>query len=91
MKQLMAALNRGVNGSSVLIIIAAFGVCYYLLNGIPGVVWWGVAMSVVVGLVSGVIIGKATELLYQLRLRSDPGSGEEFADRCRYRDYFRCG
>jgi len=65
MKQLMAALNRGVNGSSVLIIAAAAGVCWWLLSGpdmaAVGIKWWGIWLAIVSGLVAGVIIGKATE------------------------------
>ncbi|MCB9850433.1 MAG: sodium-translocating pyrophosphatase [Phycisphaerales bacterium] len=61
MGQLMGALGKGVNGSSFLIAIAAFVICYMLLGDVPGVRWWGVALSVIAGLVSGIIIGKATE------------------------------
>ena len=61
MKQLMAALNRGVNGSSLLIIVAAGGVCWLLLRDIAGVNWWGIWVAIAVGLVAGVIIGKGTE------------------------------
>ncbi len=61
MKQLMGALGRGVNGSSILIIAAALGVCYVLLGGIDGVSWFGIWGSIVSGLVAGIIIGKATE------------------------------
>ncbi len=61
MKQLMAALNRGVNGSSVLIVAAAAGVCWLLLHDIAGVNWWGIWLAIVSGLVAGVVIGKATE------------------------------
>ena len=61
MKQLMGALNLGVFGSSALIVVAAAGVCYFLLGGIPGVSWLGVCGSIVVGLVAGIIIGKSTE------------------------------
>jgi Na+/H+-translocating membrane pyrophosphatase len=66
MGQLMGALGRGVNGSSVLIAIAAFAICYVVLGTdeaivATGVRWWGIAASVVVGLVAGIIIGKATE------------------------------
>ncbi len=66
MKQLMGALSMGVNGSSVMIVVAAFFVCYFLLGGdamaAAGVSWLGVFGSIVTGLVSGVLIGKATEL-----------------------------
>ncbi|MFW6133172.1 MAG: sodium-translocating pyrophosphatase [Planctomycetota bacterium] len=61
MKQLMGALSFGVNGSSVLILLAAGGICYLLLGDITGVTWYGVWGSIVSGLVAGVIIGKATE------------------------------
>jgi H(+)-translocating pyrophosphatase len=75
MKQLMGALGRGVNGSSVLILAAAGGVCYMLLGpgwelmneggaipgAIPGVNWLGIWGAIVTGLVAGVVIGKATE------------------------------
>ncbi len=64
---LMAALNRGINGSSVLIAVAALGVCWLLLGGMPKTVtgyqvnWLGMWGSVVAGLAAGVIIGKSTE------------------------------
>ncbi len=61
MKQLMAALMRGVMGSSILILVAAGGVCYLLLNGIEGVSWIGVWMAICVGMIAGLVIGKATE------------------------------
>jgi len=61
MKQLMGALMRGINGSSILIIIAGLGVCHLLLGPVPGVSAWGVWGSIVAGLVAGVIIGKSTE------------------------------
>ncbi|MBS3733538.1 MAG: sodium-translocating pyrophosphatase [Phycisphaerae bacterium] len=61
MKQLMGALSLGVNGSSVLILAAAGGICYLLLGDIPGVMWYGVWGSIIAGLVAGVIIGKSTE------------------------------
>ncbi|MCP4377765.1 MAG: sodium/proton-translocating pyrophosphatase, partial [bacterium] len=61
MKELMAALMRGVMGSSILILIAAAGVCYFLLEPIAGVSWLGVFGSICTGMISGLIIGKATE------------------------------
>ncbi|MDR3253141.1 MAG: sodium-translocating pyrophosphatase [Tannerella sp.] len=57
MKQLLAALGRGVNISSLLIAILTF-VIFYLLE-IEN--WVGVSFSVIVGLVAGFIIGQATE------------------------------
>ena len=61
MKQLMGALNRGVFGSSLLVVIAALGVCYLLLGPVPGVSWLGVWGAICVGMAAGIIIGKATE------------------------------
>lgn len=57
MKQLLSALNFGTNFSSVLIAAAAF-VILYLLH-LPNWAW--VACSVIVGLLAGVVIGRATE------------------------------
>ena len=65
MKDLMGALGRGVNGSSIAIVFVALGVCYLLLGGeemaAAGVNWLGIWGAIVSGLVAGVIIGKATE------------------------------
>jgi len=61
MKDLMAALMRGVMGSSILILVAAFGICYLLLGDIEGVSWLGIFGAICVGMISGLIIGKATE------------------------------
>jgi K(+)-stimulated pyrophosphate-energized sodium pump len=65
MKQLMGALNGGVFLASGLIVVAGFGVCYFLLNtpelAAAGVRWLGVWGSIVTGLVAGIIIGHATE------------------------------
>jgi len=61
MKQLMGALNLGVNGSSLFILVAAAGVCWLLLGGVPGVNWLGMWGAIVSGLIAGVLIGKATE------------------------------
>ena len=65
MKQLMGALNLGVNGATVLIAAGALGVCWFLLGGEAprgaGVSWLGVWGSIVTGLAAGVVIGKATQ------------------------------
>jgi K(+)-stimulated pyrophosphate-energized sodium pump len=57
MKQLLGALGRGVNASSVLIAAATFGILYAL--GIEN--WVGLSLSVISGLVAGIIIGQTTE------------------------------
>ncbi|HPN82298.1 MAG TPA: sodium-translocating pyrophosphatase [Spirochaetota bacterium] len=55
-KQLLGALSRGVNGSSILIIVASYFVIQAMLPNNFGVFW-----SVVTGLIAGIIIGKTTE------------------------------
>jgi K(+)-stimulated pyrophosphate-energized sodium pump len=57
MKQLMAALNRGINLSSLL--TGIFGYLILYLLGIEN--WVAVGSCVVVGLIVGIIIGKSTE------------------------------
>ncbi len=57
MKQLLAALGFGVNVSSVLIAGATFFILWWLeLDR-----WQWISMSVVVGLLVGIVIGKSTE------------------------------
>ena len=60
MKQLLSALSRGTNTAAVLIAVATFGIFAWLF-GTETNQWWQVSLSVVVGLLAGVIIGKATE------------------------------
>ncbi|MDR2584670.1 MAG: sodium-translocating pyrophosphatase [Prevotellaceae bacterium] len=57
MRQLLGALGKGVNGSSVLIAVATFLILYLL--GIEN--WLGLSFSVFSGLIAGVIIGQSTE------------------------------
>lgn len=57
MKQLMSALNRGVNTSAFLIAIATFMILYFL--GFEN--WIGLSFSVIVGLLAGIAIGQGTE------------------------------
>nr|WP_092436912.1 sodium-translocating pyrophosphatase [Williamwhitmania taraxaci] len=57
MKQLLAALGFGVNVSSVLIAGATFFILWWL--GLDR--WQWISMSVVVGLLVGIVIGKSTE------------------------------
>jgi K(+)-stimulated pyrophosphate-energized sodium pump len=57
MKKLLGALGRGVNTSSVLIAAATFGILYAL--GLEN--WIGLSLSVISGLVAGIIIGQTTE------------------------------
>ena len=60
MKQLLAALSRGTNTAAVLITVTTFGIFAWLF-GTETNQWWQVSLSVVVGLLAGVIIGKSTE------------------------------
>ncbi|MDR1866163.1 MAG: sodium-translocating pyrophosphatase [Bacteroidales bacterium] len=57
MKQLLGALGKGVNSSSILIAAATFGILYLL--DMPD--WVGLSFSVISGLAAGIIIGQATE------------------------------
>ena len=57
MKQLMSALNRGVNVSAILIAISTFFILYLL--GLEN--WLGISFSVICGLIAGIIIGQGTE------------------------------
>ncbi len=58
MKQLMSALNFGINFSSVAIAVAAALVLHYL--DLPNK--WQVWIAIVTGLTAGLIIGKVTEI-----------------------------
>ncbi len=55
MKQLMWALNKGIWGSSLLVIAGAFGVVWFL--GLPMGIFW----AVTIGLGVGLVIGYGTE------------------------------
>ena len=57
LQDLLGSLSRGTNLAAVLIALVSFGVFYVL--GFPN--WWQMALSVVSGLVAGVVIGKITE------------------------------
>ena len=57
MKQLLGALGRGTNISSILIAGSTFGILYLL--GIEN--WLGISFSVISGLLAGIIIGQSTE------------------------------
>ena len=57
LKDLLGSLSRGTNLSAILIALLSFGVFYVL--GFPN--WWKLSLSVISGLLAGVIIGKVTE------------------------------
>lgn len=56
-KQLLAALSRSINVSSILIVIFSLGIIHLLGLSNP----WGIWAAVVTGLVTGILIGKGTE------------------------------
>ncbi len=55
MKTLLAALNRGIWGASLLLILALAGMAHFAL------ITWGVFGATIAGLIAGLIIGKSTE------------------------------
>ena len=57
MKNLLNSLAVGTNLSSALIVVATFGILYWL--GISN--WVNLSLAVVVGLLVGIVIGRATE------------------------------
>ncbi len=63
--QLLKGLHKGVYVASGLIILLAFGLLYMLFNGrteLAGITqWWGLGMSIVSGLIAGLVIAHATE------------------------------
>lgn len=60
MKELLRALSIGTNTAAVLIAVVTFGIFAWLF-GTETNQWWQVSLSVVVGLLAGVIIGQSTE------------------------------
>jgi len=56
-KELLAALSRGINGSAAMVVAASLGALYLL--DVPNL--WGTWGAVVIGLITGIVIGRATE------------------------------
>ncbi len=81
MQKLMGALGLGVNAASVMILIAAAGVCYVLFSPIEanfaGMHWWGLWLSILSGLVAGLIIGKSTEYYTSYDYKPTKGVAEQ--------------
>ncbi len=57
LQDLLGSLSRGTNLAAILIAVLSFGV--FCLLGFPN--WWQLSLSVISGLLAGVIIGKVTE------------------------------
>ena len=72
-KELLNALGRGVNVSSVLIAIVSLAALYYL--GTPN--WFGIWGSIIVGLVTGIFIGKITEYFTSEAYKPTQGIAEQ--------------
>ena len=63
-KNLLAALARGIDASTILVVVAAAGLAWWLMPRAEGTVMLGipgVAFSIMVGLAAGWLIGKWTE------------------------------
>lgn len=63
--QLLKGLHKGVYVASGLILVAAFALLYFIFNGETGLsgvtTWWRLGMSIVSGLLAGLVIAYATE------------------------------
>ncbi len=63
--QLLKGLHKGVYVASALIIVGAFGLLWFIFNDVGEVAnfpaWWGLGLSIVSGLVAGLVIAHATE------------------------------
>ncbi|MBM91098.1 MAG: sodium-translocating pyrophosphatase [Phycisphaerae bacterium] len=63
--QLLKGLHKGVYVASALIILGSFGLLWYILKDaveLEGITtWWGLGLSIVSGLISGLVIAHATE------------------------------
>ncbi|QDV24469.1 sodium-translocating pyrophosphatase [Aureliella helgolandensis] len=64
-KSLLAALARGINSSTILVCVATLALSGWLMPQVPGTmilgVIPGVALSVIIGLAAGWLVGKFTE------------------------------
>ena len=61
MTELMGALMKGLWGSSALVLVGSFFICKFLLGDIEGVSGMGIFGAICVGMIAGLVIGKATE------------------------------
>ncbi len=61
--ELLKSLHSGVWASSALIVAGSAGLLWFALSGLEesGIVWWRLWISIVVGLVSGLVIAWGTE------------------------------
>ena len=66
LKDLLHSLHKGVNVASLLMIPAAFAISWFCFAMVeegqePIAQWWGIAVAMVIGLASGLIIGMGSE------------------------------
>jgi H(+)-translocating pyrophosphatase len=63
--QLLKGLHKGVYVASALIIAGAFGLLWFIFKDVGEVAnfpaWWGLGLSIVSGLIAGLVIAHATE------------------------------
>ena len=74
MSQLMWALNKGIWGSSALVVLIAVIVMPMLL---PGSIAWGVVGAVSIGLIVGLIIGYGTEYYTSAEYKPTQGIADQ--------------
>ncbi len=80
--QLLQALNRGIYLASALIVAAAFAVPYFIFGNSAeaaeaGLRWYGVAGSIIAGLVAGLVIARATEYYTSYEYSPTKGIAEQ--------------
>jgi len=71
-ENLLKALRRGINVATFLSLLGAAVVIYFILPGN-----WGIFGSILVGLISGIIIGRATEFYTSANFKPTRGIAEE--------------
>ncbi|MBR3750188.1 MAG: sodium-translocating pyrophosphatase [Clostridia bacterium] len=87
-KQLLASLRKGTYISTLIMVVAAGAIIYFMLSGKEGINIWGLYGSVLCGLIAGVAMGAVTEYFtsdtykptQKLAKASDTGSATVIID-----------
>jgi len=87
-KQLLASLRKGTYISTLIMVVAAGAIIYFMLSGKEGINVWGLYGSVLCGLIAGVAMGAVTEYFtsdtykptQKLAKASDTGSATVIID-----------
>ena len=87
-KQLLSSLRKGTYLSTIIMVVAAGAIIYFMLNGREGINVWGLYGSVLCGLIAGVAMGAVTEYFtsdtykptQKLAKSSDTGSATVIID-----------